>query len=218
MVPGMPLARHDDRETSSQRYRNLNQREQEPGQSSTEGPSADAGQTRLDTSPPKLEAATLSGADPVGIVFEREDCILRGIYADRVEATRELLNSGLIEELEERGLFPATAVSTENIPGFGMTLRHERIRPLTLEYEWSTNMFRDAAMALIEINRIARTYGYETKDAHLYNLTFSGMRPIFFDFGSFAKVAHSWAGWSGYDEFVRSAYYPLAICSRNAAS
>ncbi len=99
----------------------------------------------------------------------------------------------------------------DELPGFAMTLEHHRLHPFALPSEWTVGMLRDAALALLEINEIARSFGYETKDAHPYNFCFVGTRPVFFDFGSFVPIEQRRAGWRAYDEFVRAILYPLAL-------
>lgn len=165
-----------------------------------------------------LTAATMAGLDPVGIVFFKNGRVLRGIRADKADETNELLASGLIQRLADEGLFPATEIVDDNLPGFAMTLEHRRLHPLVLPSEWSFGMLHDAALGLLKINRIARSFGYETKDAHLYNLAFVGTQPVFFDFGSFARIGRSRAGWIAYDEFVRGVLYPLALASQGGAT
>lgn len=154
---------------------------------------------------------SLSGHDTLGTVFVRDGRILRGIHADKVDTTRRLLECGLIGALERAGLFPPTRIADHALPDFGLTLEHQRLHPLVLASEWTLEMLRDAALALLEINRIARAYDYETKDAHLYNLCFVGTRAVFFDFGSFVHRAGPRAGWSAYDEFLRGVLYPLSL-------
>jgi hypothetical protein len=155
--------------------------------------------------------STMTGSDPIGQVYIGRDVVLRNIYPESVPGVRALLGSGLIAELVARNLFPETDVAPEPMLGAGMTLRHRRLHPLILMPEWSSWMLRDAALAVLEVNRIARRYGYETKDAHLYNVAFSGTRPMFFDLGSFVRIGAPWVGWRAYDEFVRAAIFPLAL-------
>jgi hypothetical protein len=160
---------------------------------------------------PVPSAAAMSGADPIGTVFFHQERVLRGIRADKVDEVRRLIASGLIRHLEQEGLFPATAVVADELPGFAMTLEHHRLHPFALPSEWTAGMLRDAALALLEINEIARSFGYETKDAHPYNFCFVGTRPVFFDFGSFVPIEQRRPGWRAYDEFVRTILYPLAL-------
>jgi hypothetical protein len=159
----------------------------------------------------ETRADPLSGYDSMGIVLGREGRILRGIHAGKVDEARRLLDCGLIGALERESLFPATWISDVTLPEFGLTIEHQRLHPLVFAGEWTFEMLRDAALALLEINRIARAFGYETKDAHLYNFCFVGTRPVFFDLGSFVRRPGPRAGWSAYDEFVRGVLYPLSL-------
>lgn len=83
--------------------------------------------------------------------------------------------------------------------------------------EWTPSMFQKAALALLEVNRIARSFGFETKDGSLYNLSFVGTRSVFFDLGSFVRRDHHCLGWRGYDQFIQCVLQPLIlVCQRNA--
>ncbi len=159
----------------------------------------------------EFTAMTMSGFDDVGQVFFYRGKILRGIYLQHIGRIRQLLKCGLIQELHVRGMFPKTEIAHVSIPDFELTIEHERLHPLVLPSEWTFGMFRDAALTLLEINNIARSFGYETKDAHLYNLCFVATRPIFFDLGSFVPVDRENSGWRGYEGFVRAAWYPLML-------
>lgn len=161
--------------------------------------------------------STMTGGDPVGVVFLEKVAVLRGIHPESEASVRAMLECGMIAELVEKKLFPATTISDRPLDGFGLVLRHERLDPLILMTEWSSHMLRDAALAMLEVNRIVRRYGYETKDAHLYNMAFHGTHPMFLDLGSFVKIVHPWAGWRAYDEFIRSAIFSLRL-NRQAGS
>src|SRR4029077_88512 len=99
------------------------------------------------------------------------------------------------------------------LPGFALTLEHRRLHPMVLPGEWTFEMLRDAALALLRVNRIAERFGYETKDAHAYNLGFVGTQAMFFDLGSLVQRADIHGGWTAYEEFVRGVLYPLALCA-----
>lgn len=93
-----------------------------------------------------------------------------------------------------------------------MVLEHEPIAPAVYPYEWSFTMLRDAALAVLAVNRIARRHGYQTMDCHGFNVMFDGVTPKFVDLGSFRPAAAS-GRWLAYDEFLRYYLYPLVVWS-----
>jgi hypothetical protein len=162
--------------------------------------------------------ATMSGSDTTGRVVFLEGRVLRGIYSESADDVRLLLKSGLIEALVRRDLFPRTEVAGTNLPGFELTLEHALIHPFSLQSEWTANMFRDAAIALLETNRIAKQFGYETKDANLHNVTFVGTTPVFFDLGSFQKIDRPGHGWSSYNLFIRDVVRLLVLRNQGGSA
>jgi len=78
-------------------------------------------------------------------------------------------------------------------------------------------MLRDAAIVVLEVNIVARNYGYVTVDAHPMNIVFDGMQPKFVDLGSFVVITGKNLGWSAYEEFLRYFYYPLRIWNSGAS-
>lgn len=160
-----------------------------------------------------LVPAALSLIDEVGTVFLASGRVFRAVRAEAVTAVEELLRSGLLEELTRRGLMPATWRSDVAIPGYAFVLEHQRLPVVSYPYEWSYGMLRDAAILVLEVNRVARTFGWELKDAHGFNVLFDGAAPRFVDLGSLTKVSPDALGWPAYEEFLRSFEYPLRIWS-----
>lgn len=167
---------------------------------------------------PIQEAAfiTDSLADDVGRVFVWRGHLLRAIRYEYVGKIEALLNSGLLPELVAADLSPNVQKTNYQLDGYGLILEHERIPVVTYPYEWSFSMLKDAAIVMLRVNQIARKYGYQTKDAHGYNVLFRGSQPVFIDLGSFIKLKPGDKGWLGYEEFLRFFYYPLKLwCEGN---
>jgi hypothetical protein len=70
----------------------------------------------------------------------------------------------------------------------------------------------------LKVNQIARKYGYQTLDAHGFNIAFYKGRALFLDLGSFIEFGNDFnckrAGWRPYGEFMRSFYVPLKMWSK----
>lgn len=150
----------------------------------------------------------LSIGDGIGTVYFSKDLVYRTIHNDRREEVLKLLNCGLIEELVEKKLFPQTRISEIVFDGHDLVLEHEKISPVIYPYEWSPEMLRRAGICLLEISQIAKSYGYELKDAHPYNLVYRNSLPALVDFGSLVEIDGQ-PGWQAYSEFKQCYFYPL---------
>lgn len=139
---------------------------------------------------------SLSGADPVGVLYTNGSVFLRGINESGVEQMQTLLKSELWDELSRRHLVPKTRILDNNdIPNsmqhFPMVLKQETLAPVSYPHEWSFEMVKAAALSFLDIVELAEKYGYTSKDAHLYNWLFSGTHPVWVDIGSFISLPAS---------------------------
>ena len=148
--------------------------------------------------------------DDVGRVFRWNGNIYRGIYEQAVPQVRDLFASGCLDELVERGLFPRSRIAEFTLDGFAAVVEHETLPFVTYPHEWSFDMFRSAALAVLEISEIAVRYGWRLKDCHPYNILFNGTKPVYVDMGSFVPAAGDAAFGPG-DEFLACYWRPLSI-------
>ncbi|MBP5547912.1 MAG: hypothetical protein J6X58_03345 [Bacteroidales bacterium] len=151
----------------------------------------------------------VSVVDTVGRVFEYQGNIYRLIYKKSEKECLELLNCGLIDKLVDLNYFPKTNIDSQlEIEGHPLVLKHERCSIIN-HYEWSFEMFKDAAIHILKVNEICNKYGYELKDGHPLNITFQNSKPVFLDFGSFIKKNGN--EWSALDEYLQKCYLPLLL-------
>ena len=127
------------------------------------------------------------------------------------------MKSGLLDELCQRGLFPKTWVCDDNISECDLIIECESLKHWNYAFEWSPNMVKDAAIAVLDINKIAEKYGYEIIDPHPENMIFSGNRPIYVDFGSFKKMRNKYSIWTGYQIFFSTFWLPISLISKGLA-
>lgn len=149
-------------------------------------------------------------ADSVGRVFHSGGRVYRAILPDAAGDVRRMFDSGMLDALAEAGLFPRSAVTDLMLEGYAMVVEHAPITPPVYPYEWSFGMLRDAALAVLRLNRIARGFGYQTMDCHGFNVMFDGVTPKFVDLGSF-RPASPTGQWLAHDEFLRYYLYPLML-------
>ncbi len=164
------------------------------------------------TSIPKNEINihSLSNEDDVGNVFEWNGRIFRGIRKKYVDDIRNLIDSGLLDELKKNNLFPKTTITDLELNGYEMVLEHEKIPLTSYVYEWSFTMLKDAAINAIRVNIIADKFGYQTKDCHPYNFIFSNNNPVYIDLGSFFLKPKT-KNWLPLSEFMQFYFYPLKL-------
>lgn len=154
-----------------------------------------------------------SMVDDFGRVFFYNNRVFRQISKEKESICLELLNSEMFKELAKRELIPQTFVSDEFPESKQLILEHERVVE-SLQHEWTFQMFKDAALMVLEINDICNKYGYELKDAHTLNVLFNNNKPVFVDIGSI-DVIRSKNHWIAYEEFLNSFFIPLLFWSKN---
>ena len=157
----------------------------------------------------KLEGMNI---DPVGFLFTYQGRLFRAINNIHREEILYLFKSGAINELNEASLIPYTSVSEIELDGYDLVLEHYKIEPVTFSVEWSFEMIKEAALTVINVNRILFKYGFETKDAHNNNIVFDRYSPKFVDFGSFQRRKNK-KYWECKDEFYRIFLYTLKMWS-----
>lgn len=155
-------------------------------------------------------------ADELGFVFVWKDHFLRGIYPKAIKQANGYFESGFINEIVDKGLFPKTWISEFENEQFGLIIEHEFIRPVIYATEWNFQMLKDAALMVLEIADVGRSYGYDMIDCHKLNVMFLHNRPVYVDLGSFIPADRGSLGWRPYNSFLRSYYYILDIWSKGA--
>jgi hypothetical protein len=154
----------------------------------------------------------LSSADPSGRVFWWEGKLYRAITAERASLYRQLFDEGIVQCLFNKGLIE-TELTSLQIDGYKMVLRHRELPFVSYPYEWCAAMLKDAAMTVIDIEMELAQHGLTLQDAHPWNVLFDGFKPFYVDFGSIVPAQTS-ALWPAYDEFCRFFIYPLYLMSQ----
>lgn len=151
--------------------------------------------------------------DTVGNIYEYEGKIIRIINKNATLSTKRLLSSGCIEELVKKHLLIDTWVSEYTTEDDLLVLEHRKI-PVKQHYsQWSFEMMREAALAVLKVNKICNKYGYELKDGHPLNSMFDSAVPVWIDFGSIVRKQEK-TEWIAQNDFLKWFYYPLLLASR----
>lgn len=112
----------------------------------------------------------------------------------------------------QRGLFPRSRISEYTAEGFGLVVEHEEIPYIIYPHEWSFDMFRDAALCMLEVVEISARFGWDIKDCHPYNVLFNSSRPVYVDLGGFRmKPKNRNDGFGKGHDFLRLYWQPLYL-------
>jgi len=133
-----------------------------------------------------IKIETTSGLDDTGCLFRWKEGVYRGIYKDYSDFFRQIFPSPLGDDLVRIGVI-STEVSSFELDGFGLVLKHYTIPVISYAPEWSIAMLRDAALLVCDIQIRLLQSGYTLKDPHPWNVLFDGCTPRYVDIGSITK-------------------------------
>ncbi|MGM9506780.1 hypothetical protein ACS5NO_03605 [Larkinella sp. GY13] len=156
--------------------------------------------------------STKSMVDDFGRVFFFKNKVYRAINPKREKYCIDLLKSDLFTVLTEKGLIPKTKISNFELDDFNLILEHEKLREIP-QHEWSFEIFKAAAILVLDINDICNKHGYELKDAHTFNILFRGLEPVYVDIGSITQIQDG--NWVALDEFIGVFYLPIQFYLQN---
>jgi hypothetical protein len=152
--------------------------------------------------------------DPSGFVYRRDGVLYRQVNRSFADRWDDLVASGLLPELQSRGLLIAhepAAIEVAAEP----ELAHAVIRPdlvptISYPYEWSFGMLRDAALLTLDAQAAAAERGFALRDATAFNVQFMRGRPVLIDTLSFERPEPG-APWIAYRQFCEHFLAPLAL-------
>ena len=148
--------------------------------------------------------------DPEGFVFKENGFIYRSISPTYFEDYNLLFRSGLYKELTEKGrLIKHEELNHENNSDSKIILP-EQIPFISYPYEWSFDMWKDAAIVTLKIAMLAQQKGMMLKDATPFNIQFYKGRPVFIDTLSFEKYEPD-NSWIAYRQFCECFLGPLLL-------
>ena len=154
-----------------------------------------------------------SFADPDGRVFLWGDQLYRGIYPAAEPFFRKLAEEGIFSNLAERGLLIHSELTFFTSAEFPLIFRHDLVQFASYPQEWSPPMFKDAALAILNIAIELAHAGLLLKDGHPWNVMFNSCQPVYIDIGSIAP-ANGHSIWPAYPDFCRYCLYPLILMSQ----
>lgn len=167
-----------------------------------------------------MQPLSSSYRDNDGYVFNRDGKIYRCIRASYFSHLQLLQESGLYKKLTSSGqLIPHEEVHEQWIPEGTKVILPEQINFITYPYEWSFDMWKDAALLTLSIVNKSLQKGMTLKDATPFNIQFHKGKALFIDTLSFEKYNEG-EPWIAYRQFCECFLAPLLLmhyCHRDAA-
>jgi hypothetical protein len=157
--------------------------------------------------------------DPDGYVFEYNGKIYRCIKPEYFSDYQLFLESGLYQQLTDAGyLIAHTDINNSEAKildnAIDKIILPEQVPFITYPYEWSFNMWKDAALLTLRIANMSLQRGIMLKDATPFNIQFYNGGPVFIDTLSFAKYETD-KPWVAYRQFCECFLGPLLLMHYN---
>ena len=146
--------------------------------------------------------------DDVGRILVEENRVLRVVNDPiYIKLYRDVIKSAAFNTLVTKGLIKTKIVKDDDLNSI-LILEHKKLDFVLSPAEYTNLMFWEATHMYVKLSiELYNNYGILTKDAHPWNITFSGNKPIFFDFSSLYKgntITNHW-----FKEFEK--YFATAI-------
>jgi hypothetical protein len=132
------------------------------------------------------------------------------VYKDHYD---QLISSGLYQRLVEAGLLiPHMEVSLDlaRSDEAYKVIQPQVVGFISYPYEWSFSQLKAAALATLEVQKIALEFNMSLKDSSAYNIQFLDGRPVLIDSLSFEPYQEN-APWVPYRQFCQHFLAPLAL-------
>lgn len=162
--------------------------------------------------PAMMQTNPASYRDPDGFVFRHGDKVYRFISRRYEPVYRQLMDSGLYEQLVAAGMLIAhqDAGISPDKEWQGRVIEPRQLSFISYPYEWSFDMWKDAALLTLDIALLALDKGMTLKDATPFNVQFEQGRPLFIDTLSLALYDPA-KPWAAYRQFCECLLGPLLL-------
>jgi len=159
-------------------------------------------------------AHSSSFRDPSGYVFIDNGDIKRTILPIYFKQYRALNDSGFYNTLfQNELLIPHKELSSSDEE---IIIKAEKIPFITYPYEWSFNMYKEAALLTLKLQKFSLENGFSLKDASAFNITFYNGKAIFIDTLSFDFYKEN-TPWRAYKQFITHFFGPLVLAHYHGA-
>ena len=153
--------------------------------------------------------------DNAGFVFEQDGLFYRCINKTYFPHYDHLLQSGLYKELIDIGRLISHTEIDKSLFQLANDINVKIILPdqlpfISYPYEWSFDMWKDAAIVTLKVMEVAMAKGMILKDATPFNIQFYNGRPVFIDTLSF-EIYEEGKPWIAYRQFCECFLSPLLL-------
>jgi hypothetical protein len=151
--------------------------------------------------------------DPSGFLFVEDGKLFRTVNHSYQEHYEKFIHSGLYNKLiEEELLIPHKEVqhlSDERVDIYKI-IQPEIVPFISYPYEWCFSQYKDTALTLLKIMKIALDHDMVLKDASAYNMQFYKGKPVLIDTLSFEIYGEN-QPWVAYRQFCQHFLAPLSL-------
>lgn len=159
-------------------------------------------------------AHSSSFRDPSGYIFTDNNKIKRLINPIYFSQYNSLTTSGFFDNLiKNRLLIGHNEVSKTDDE---IIIEPEQIPFITYPYEWSFNMYKEAALLTLRLQKYSLEHGFSLKDASAFNVTFHKGKAVFIDTLSFDFYIED-SPWRAYKQFITHFLGPLVLAHFHGA-
>ncbi|WP_296380967.1 class I SAM-dependent methyltransferase [Winogradskyella sp.] len=159
-------------------------------------------------------AHSSSFRDPSGYVFTENGKIKRAINPIYFKQYKALSDSGFYNDLFKNKLL----IKHEEVEKTDeqIIISAEKIPFITYPYEWSFNMYKEAALLTLKLQKYCLEHGFSLKDASAFNVAFHNGKAIFIDTLSFDFYTED-SPWRAYKQFITHFFGPLVLAHYHGA-
>jgi hypothetical protein len=160
-----------------------------------------------------MQGHPASYRDNSGFVFTQNEQVYRYVHTAYEPHYTQLMQSGLYDELVKKSaLIPHKEIADTAAFNFteGSILQPEQIPFISYPYEWSFDMWKDAALLTLQIATASLQKEMILKDATPFNIQFYKGKPIFIDTLSFENYEPG-KPWVAYRQFCECFLAPLLL-------
>ncbi|MBL7702033.1 MAG: class I SAM-dependent methyltransferase [Ferruginibacter sp.] len=155
--------------------------------------------------------------DTSGFVFIHDGMVYRYVHPVYEKQYTQLIHSGLYDELVKKGKLVVHS-ETNDLQKFGFeegkVLLPAQIPFISYPYEWSFDMWKDAALLTLQVALISLQKEMILKDATPFNIQFHKGKPVFIDTLSFETYSEG-KPWIAYRQFCECFLGPLLLMHYN---
>lgn len=150
--------------------------------------------------------------DNDAFVFEMNGRVYRQINPGYEVHYHTLMHTSLYDELVKKNWLVAHTEADLTNAGFGTgrVILPEQIPFISYPYEWSFDMWKDAALLTLHIAMASLQKGMILKDATPFNIQFHNGKPVFIDTTSFENY-EAGKPWAAYRQFTECFLGPLLL-------